>query len=242
MTCQSLSLQSTRQAGQKKIAQEPFLRQVELEGEAASFRAFVEFLTGVEGAAGEVSAANVLPLLHWGREFGIDYVTSQCEDLLLSKPPEGIEPPQLLEIAARHDMPLLYSRATEIVAQSMHSISLPEAGDRAPLQPAFDAAPTREDVIRTHLSMGVLRGDGEMRLRHRFADHTALEDSRQRARLLWKSRKRHVLPPEDPPKHDWRTLQTVWPHHSLRGDDWTCVPIETQPTLYKTKPTPYSVA
>merc|ERR1711908_3504 len=81
-----------------------------------------------------------------------------------------------------------------------------------------------------HISMGLMRNDGEMRRRHRFADQTVLDEPKQRARLLWKNRKRFVAPPADAPEHDWRALQTVWPRHSLRSDDWTVVPCEAQPT------------
>merc|ERR1712023_568986 len=78
--------------------------------------------------------------------------------------------------------------------------------------------------------MGLMRGDGEMHRRYRFADHTCLDESQQRSRLLWKTRKRYVPPLAEAPEHDWKAPQTVWPHHSLRSDDWTAVPSEAQPT------------
>merc|ERR1719443_2489123 len=110
-------------------------------------------------------------------------------------------------------MPLLYSKATEVVAQGMHWVNVPASADRSLLPDLFNIGGIREDLVNANISMGLMQGDGEMRRRHRFADQSALDAPSQRARLLWK------------------TLQTVWPHHSLRGDDWNVVPCETQPTM-----------
>jgi hypothetical protein len=87
----------------------------------------------------------------------------------------------------------------------------------------------REDVLRTHLSMNLMRTDAEARRRQRFADYGPLDDEKCRARLLWKSRPRLVKPAKALPDMDWRSTQTVWPHHTLRGDDWVVVPAESQP-------------
>ncbi|CAE8703322.1 unnamed protein product, partial [Polarella glacialis] len=95
----------------------------------------------------------------------------------------------------------------------------------------FYSEDLRNDVLKAHLSMGLMCNDGEMRNRHRFSDQTQLREPHQRARLLWKSRGRFMPPPSEVQEVDWRSLQTVWPHHSLRGEDWTVVPHETQPTM-----------
>merc|ERR1712118_414670 len=76
-----------------------------------------------------------------------------------------------------------------------------------------------------------MRNDGEMHRRYRYADHASLNEPEQRARLLWKTRKRFVPPLAESREHDWKSPQTVWPHHSLRSDDWTVVPSEAQPTM-----------
>jgi len=217
----------------RRFAEDSELKSAELPGEAASFRAFVQFMRGESGDAGEVTAHNVLDLLHWGQQLGVDYVSSQCESFLLTSKiaPAGLEHANLIEAAARYDMPLVYARATESIAQGTHHIEVPESNSGIPVNAAFLSRDIREDVLKAHVSMGLMRSDAEMRRRHRFADHTALPETEQRARLLWKSRRRFVPPPEHPPDHDWRALQTVWPHHSLRGEDWTAVPYETQPTM-----------
>jgi len=238
----------------------PELTRHELENaDPASFRAFVAFLNGASGADGDVTAHNVLDLLRWGKEFGVDYITSLCEDFLLSlgggrarrgrEDPTGQisdgraavaqaaafgredpEPMELLEIAARYDMPLLYSRATEKAAQGMSSIYVADSSDRAPLPAAFGSKEIREDLINAHITMGLMRNDGESRRRYRFADHTAIDGDTQRSRLLWKSQARLVPPPEDLPAMTWKSSPTtVWPHHSLRDETWAAVPSETQP-------------
>lgn len=215
----------------ERLDADPNLTQGELPGEAGTFRMFFEFLLGVEGPNSEVTATNVLPLLHWGKELGVDYISACCEHFLLSRQAAGIKPTELLEIAARHKMPFLYSRATEVVAQGMHWIEVPEPNDPSPLPDAFALGGVREDLVSAHISMGLMRNDGEMSRRNRFADQTVLDEPKQRARLLWKTRRRFVPPPGEPPEHGWKTVQTVWPHHSLRSDDWTVVPCETQPTV-----------
>jgi hypothetical protein len=213
-----------------RLEEDPTLFQAEVSGEAVTFRMFAEYLQAIDGPNSEVTASNVLPLLHWGKEFGVDYISATCEEFLLSRPPRGLEPSELLEIAARHNMPLLYSKMTEVVAQGMPWVEVPLSTDLAPLPDVFGVGEIRKDLVNAHISMGLMRNDGEMRRRHRFADQTVLDEPKQRARLLWKNRKRFVAPPGDAPEHDWRALQTVWPHHSLRSDDWTVVPCEAQPT------------
>jgi len=216
----------------ERLDADPNLVRAELPGDAAKFQAFVEFLQGVpSGPNSEITAENVLHILHWGKEFGVDYISPICEEFLLSKPPADIEPIELLEIAARHNMPLLYSRATEVVAQGMHWIHVPDGTDHLPMSDAFNVGGIREDLVSAHISMGLMRNDGEMSRRHRFADSTVLDAPKQRARLLWKTRKRFVPPPGESEELDWRSLQMCWPHHSLRSDDWTVVPCETQPTM-----------
>lgn len=215
----------------QRFEDEPAFTRVELAGTASSFRSFVAFLQGAEGTDGEVNSTNVLHLLHWSREFGLDYVSSQCEALLMSRPPPGVEHTELLELSARHGMPHLYSRAVESVAQDMHAVPVPEDNRGLAIPPTMVSHEIREDIIRSHISMGLMRGDGEARRRHRYADHTGLATPQQRARLLWKTRGRFQPPPEDLVDHNWRSLEAVWPHHSMRGDDWVVVPAETQPTM-----------
>eukprot|EP00438_Fugacium_kawagutii_P013789 Skav214468 [mRNA] locus=scaffold1167:103760:104056:+ [translate_table: standard] len=72
-----------------------------------------------------------------------------------------------------------------------------------------------------------------MRCRHRAADQMMLPDAHERARVMWKTRHRFLKPSPPEPEHDWRSLHLVWPHHSLRGEDWTVVANETQPTPYR---------
>merc|ERR1719191_731301 len=78
------------------------------------------------------------------------------------------------------------------------------------LPPLFDAHDIRDDVVRAHLSMNVMRTDAEARRCQRFADYGPLEDEKSRVRLLWKSRPRFVKPPEAAPEMSWRSTQTVW--------------------------------
>lgn len=210
---------------------DPSLARVQLSGEADSFGKFIEFLQATEGPSSEVNGKNVMPLLNWGKEFGVDYISALCEEFLLSRPPEGIEPTELLEIAARHNMPLLYSRATEVVAQGMHWVDVPDEASRVPMSDVFNVGGIREDLLSAHISMGLMSNDGEMNRRNRFSDYTTLDESRQRARLLWKTRKRFVPPPPEPAELDWKSLQMCWPHHSLRSDDWTVVAHEAQPNF-----------
>eukprot|EP00434_Breviolum_minutum_P045772 symbB.v1.2.041105.t1/scaffold7828.1/size9131/2 len=72
-----------------------------------------------------------------------------------------------------------------------------------------------------------------MRCRHRGADQMMLPDAHERARIMWKTRPRFQKPPAAEPDHDWRSLHLVWPHPSLRGEDWMAVAHETQPTPYR---------
>jgi len=214
----------------KRLAEQPQLGVVELEGEADSFGAFVDFLTGADGDAGEVTAANIRPLLHWGRELGVDYVAGQCEAFLLTGAHSGLDPIELMEVASRYDLPHAYARATEAAAHGMHHLKVPEEGSPEGVPEIFRSEEIREDTLRAHLGFGSLVHDGEMQKRHRFADHTGLRDPEQRARVLWRSRRRQQPGPEPPKDHDWRCTEAVWPHHSMYGEDWTVVPSETQPT------------
>lgn len=60
-----------------------------------------------------------------------------------------------------------------------------------------------------------------------------LPEPHERARLLWRARGRPAKPPARPAEPDWRCLHMVWPHHTLRGEDWTAVAFESQPTAYR---------
>lgn len=194
---------------------------VELAGSADSFRVFVEYLNG----SSDVGRENFEHLLHWAGQFQAEHIARLCESFLLRA--DCKTDLELLEIAAKHNMPLLYRQASETVAQDLQYHQL-DGLDGLP--PTMASKEIREDLIRAHISMGVMRGECEMRRRHRFADHTSMSGPKQRARLLWKNR--HLFQAPAPvEKPDWRSLQTVWPHHSLRGDDWTVVPAETQPTM-----------
>lgn len=213
-----------------KFQEEPEREIWELDGEAAGYRGFVAFLKGDDGGEGEVTEANVLSILHWANEFKIDYAFSICENFLLNSPPKSFDPVHLLELAARYDLPLLYSRMTEVVAQDLQHHDVPVGPGRSPI---FDSAGIREDLVTSHVTMGSMRNDGELRKRHRFADHTALSGHQQRARLMWKSRPRFVPPPAEPPQVDWRiSPSTVWPHDSLRDETWPTVPNEGQVLPY----------
>lgn len=214
-----------------RLRADPFMEEAEITGDPVAFRLFVEFLVGSEGAAGDVNADNVLALLHWAHQFEIEYITAMCEDFLVSKPPPSFEREELLDLATAYNMPLLYTRAKEVLAQGMHSVVVPEDEPGRTLPRVFRSEEIRRDLVGAHVSMNLVRGDGEARRRYRFADHTTLHEPEQRSRLLWKNRHRFLKPPEKPRDHDWRCLQVVWPHHSLRGDDWSVVPAETQPSM-----------
>lgn len=212
-----------------KLAEDPNLAVIELEGEADSFRAYLNFLQGAEGPTGDLSPSNFLQILHWNQEFGVEHIRGQCEAFLLDpRCREAIElsPDEVLEIAARHDMPKLYEKAVEVTGQGMQYIQVPKGEPTK-----FDSEDLRTDVVKAHLSMGVMCADGEMRCRHRYADQALLPDAHERARLLWKSRGRFRKPAPAEPDHDWRCPQMVWPHHSFRGEDWTAIASETEPTL-----------
>jgi len=215
----------------RRFEEEPTLDRAELDGDANSFRAFASFMQGVEGHEGEVNEGNVLNLLYWAKELDVGYVPALCEEFLLLRPPSHLQPMQLLDLASRHNMPLLYTRALETLANAMTAAEIPDGDDLSKDDHACATTAIREDVLRAHISMGVMRNDAEGRRRQRFGEYGELDEAKQRARLLWKSRPRFVPPPADAPEHDWRKLQTCWPHHSLRGDDWVVVPAETQPTM-----------
>eukprot|EP00928_Gymnodinium_smaydae_P096007 TRINITY_DN8381_c0_g1_i2.p1 TRINITY_DN8381_c0_g1~~TRINITY_DN8381_c0_g1_i2.p1 ORF type:complete len:315 (-),score=71.53 TRINITY_DN8381_c0_g1_i2:43-987(-) len=215
----------------ERLEREPELERAELPGSADSFRAFLEFLTGREEA---VTGDNVMHILHWARELGIGHLPALCEEFLLLRPPAHLGPEELLEISTVHDMPLVYAKAVEELSHGLvsgvHIPSLHAAKDQSDAAPlVFQSESIRSEIVQAHLSKGFLRSEAESHRRQRFADYSALDERRQRARLLWKAR----LPKPDapPPEVDWKELQTVWPHHSLRGDDWAVVPRELQPTM-----------
>jgi len=218
-----------------RLGAEPDLSTVDLPGEAASFRAFVDIVSCTDVASSEITAENVLHVLRWSKEFGMDHIVATCESFFLTCNEALFPPLQLLEVAAQYDMPLLYARAVERAAQSTHHLVVPdttsEIGQQQPS--AFASEHLRGDIVASHVAMSVMRGHGEMRCKHRFADHTRLDDASQRARLLWKTRQQFVKAPLEPFGHDWRTLQTVWPHHTLRGSDWVAAPCEMQPSRGK---------
>jgi hypothetical protein len=214
----------------RSFEQDPKLARIELPGEARSFRAFVKFVQGAEGADGEVTADNMADLLHWAKELNVSYIPALCEEFLLLRPPADMQTSQLLEVAARHDMAFVYTRAVEALANGMTHLEVPE--NQSPsLQPVFAAPDIREDVLRAHISMGLMRNDAESRRTQRFADYGGLDDKKQRARVVWKSRQRFAPKPAEQREHNWKSLQICWPHHSFRGDDWTAVPAESQPTM-----------
>mmetsp|Transcript_51151 Transcript_51151/g.121563 ORF Transcript_51151/g.121563 Transcript_51151/m.121563 type:complete len:265 (+) Transcript_51151:61-855(+) len=213
------------------LASQPNLSRVELPGDAIEFRAFLSYLHGQDGAA--VTAANVNALLFWGKEFGIDYLPAACEHFLVGKlraDGQSGGADELLEVAIHHDMPHLYARALEVTAQTIGSVVVPDsaADSDSNSRAVFALKAVREDIVHAHVAMGVMRGDGERRLRRGCRDLPELDPDRQRSRLIWQTRSRFREAPA-PPQHDWRSVQTVWPHHSLRGSDWTVVPAETQP-------------
>jgi hypothetical protein len=174
-----------------KLSAEPDLVEVDLEGDADGFRSFVDFLLGSDGEAGQVTAQNVLSLLHWGKEFGVDYVSSQCESFLLmgwrDRLPAGLDYVRLLELAARHDMPALYSRALEAAAHQL------EGSDVESVQFSADL---RNDLLDTAWEIGSARRELEQKCRLRLGDHNFLPDVEQRAELLWKSRLHRREPPQ----------------------------------------------
>mmetsp|Transcript_122414 Transcript_122414/g.346050 ORF Transcript_122414/g.346050 Transcript_122414/m.346050 type:complete len:347 (-) Transcript_122414:185-1225(-) len=214
----------------RHFKEEPTLERLELTGDADSFRAFVRFLQGAPGPDGEVTADNLHHLLHWAAELHVEYVKAMCEEMLFLRPPTHLQHAELLDLAARHDMPLLYKRATESLAHGALAAEVSGATD-AELPEVLLTKDIREDVVNAHISMGTVRNDIEGCRMQRFADLTRLEDRSQRARLTWKSHRRAAPPPKEAPPHNWRSLQSVWPHHSLRGDDWVVVPMESQPTM-----------
>eukprot|EP00913_Durusdinium_trenchii_P027787 g26055.t2 len=198
-------------------AQEPEMAEqvIELEGEADSFRAFLNFLQGAEGPTGDLRPDNFMAVLEWSEEpdFGVDHIRGQCEAFLLD--PKGrdaieLSPDEILEIAARFNMPKLYQKAVEITGQGMQYLQVPEG-------------PTRFESEAGSMGTGSTCESGagrEMRVRHRLADQMMLPDPHERARLLWKARKRFQTPSAASElEPDWRCLHLVWPHHTLRGED-----------------------
>eukprot|EP00434_Breviolum_minutum_P043800 symbB.v1.2.039061.t1/scaffold6325.1/size19000/2 len=100
-----------------------------------------------------------MAVLEWGEEFGVEHIRGQCEALLLDpKGREAIEmsPDEVLEIAARYDMPKLYRKAVEVTGQGMQYIQVPAS--RQPTR--FEAEDLRVDVLREHLAMGMMSADG----------------------------------------------------------------------------------
>ncbi|CAL1151066.1 unnamed protein product [Cladocopium goreaui] len=218
----------------EKLAEEPAVAKqaIELQGEADSFRAFLNYLQGAEGPTGDLNPGNFMAVLEWGEEFGVEHIRGQCEAFLLDpRCREAIElsPDEVLEIAARYNMPKLYRKAVEITGQGMQYIQVPAQARNT----RFEAEDLRVDVLKEHLAMGMMSADGEMRCRHRAADQMMLPDAHERARIMWKTRPRFQKPKAPEPDHDWRSLHLVWPHHSLRGEDWTAVAHEMQPTPYR---------
>ncbi|CAK9027485.1 unnamed protein product [Durusdinium trenchii] len=117
-----LALHSPKWA--QKLAEEPEMAEqvIELEGEADSFRAFLNFLQGAEGPTGDLRPDNFMAVLEWSEDFGVDHIRGQCEAFLLD--PKGrdaieLSPDEILEIAARFNMPKLYQKAVEITGQGM---------------------------------------------------------------------------------------------------------------------------
>lgn len=213
-----LTIHSETWAG--KLAADPQLDTVELEGDASSFRSFAQFLQGAHGDAGEVTSQNVRSLLHWGEELDVDYIAGECESFFLTAC--SMEPCEVLELAARYNLPLAYARAAEATGVGAQHID----GDHE----LFEAHDIREDVLRAHLGRGLDFVDAEQRLRHRFADHTVMTGATQQARLTWKKSRRVPFEHPGPETRDWKQLQTVFPHHSMRGEDWLFVPDQTQPS------------
>jgi len=210
------------------FAAEPERDEFSLDGDPESFKKFFRFFLGVAGVDGEVTEENVMELLHWGEELRIHYVVSMCESFLATQCHRKWKARDLLEVAVQHDLPLLYRRAAELSAHGAHHMEVPEP-DATPSK-AFSSMDVPNDVVAQNIRFGKMRGDLEMRVRHRFADHTVMVDHHQRSRLNWKTGKRFKEAPEPPPDTDWRKFQTVWPHHSTRGPDWPAVPREAQPT------------
>jgi len=54
-----------------RLGAEPDLSTVDLPGEAASFRAFVDIVSCTDVASSEITAENVLHVLRWSKEFGM---------------------------------------------------------------------------------------------------------------------------------------------------------------------------
>lgn len=212
-----------------KLAKDPALDKVNLEhGTAASFRKFLGFLVAgfSSDEGGVVTADNVADLLPWGDLMGVDQIRVACESFLITCPEDVFSPQLALDLSSRYNMPMVYSRALEIAAQRAISLDVPESPAAA--SSVYSVQQIRDDLVEAHVTMGLMLRDSEIRRRHNLGDHTTLQEPSQRARLLWKSRKRFVK--QEPPltAHDWRKVETVFPHHSFRGPEWLAVPYEGQ--------------
>lgn len=220
---------------------------------AEEFGRFLSFLGGGEenGEDSEVTSENVVFLLRWAADFEVDYLFSLCESFLMQNGPEaaGTDVLGLLELAARHDLPLLYARCCEQAAQSLGHVRVPEdlrecSDSRFAV---FTSQDMRDDLVTSQICMEGMRRDSEARRRIRFADYTAQIPTvgRQRARVLWKNRCKLTNQARQAKKHEemgaaktrksyalgeWRTSPSVvWPHDSFRDKTWPMVPGETQP-------------
>lgn len=129
-----------------KLADDPETKVIELPGEADSFRAFLNFLQGAEGPSGDLSPGNFMAVLEWAEEFGVEHIRGHCEAFLLDpRCREAIElsPDEVLEIAARYNMPKLYRKAVEITGQGMQYIHVPS---KAEANTRFEAEHLRMDA------------------------------------------------------------------------------------------------
>lgn len=223
-------------------------------GIAEEFGEFLSFLGGGEedGAGAEVSSENVLLLLRWAAEFQVDYLFSLCESFLMQKGPEsiGTDVLGLLELAARHELPLLYSRCCEQAAQNLGHVTVPEdLGECSEERfTVFSSQDMRDDLVASQICMDGMRRDSEARRRIRFADYTAQIPTlgKQRARVVWKNRCKLTNQARQSKKEvelqgttqarksyalgEWRiSPSVVWPHDSLRDHTWPMVPGESQP-------------
>lgn len=228
------------------------------EAVAEEFGHFLSFLGGGEenGENTEVNAGNVRLLLRWAAEFEVDYLFSICESFLMlphASSSTNLDTMELLELAARHDLPLLYSRCCERAAQGLGQVEVPDLAESSGSRLAVFSSPNiRDDLVTSHICMNEMRRDAEARRRIRFADYTARipTPGQQRARVLWKNRCKltnqarglrsgqenlNQAQLHEPPRRsyalgEWRiSPSVVWPHDSLRDHTWPMVPGETQP-------------
>lgn len=189
--------------------------------------------------------------MRWAAEFEVDYIFSLCESFLMQGPKvTGMDHMELLELAARHDLPLLYSRCCEQAAQQLGHVEVPPLEDCTGSKLAVFSSPNiRDDLVTSQICMDGMRRDAESRRRIRFADYTAQipTSGKQRARVLWKNRckltnqaraaRSRVKALEEEPQApksyalgEWRiSPSVVWPHDALRDHTWPMLPGETQP-------------